>query len=235
MTYMQTMLILFLFPCLVYAQQDSMAPHRSAATIAIKGKVLPWLLLGSGINYTVGFEYGFKSANSLGIELSYNDYSSPNDKYDSATHNDIPGPRVYTVSRGMIVYYRRYFNVYDSRSYERLANLLKSDYLPYAGIFVRYGKLDLHYEAGYVTDQVSYDEWQYSAGAVIGMVISVFDLNIGPFYKMKYVKDVERSFTGNVVTYHSSQPVIGVRVGANLIFDIKKGKHYLSDYTHGEY
>ena len=108
--------------------------------------------------------------------------------------------------------------------------MLKNDYLPYVGAFCRYGKNDLHYEKGYVTTQLSYDEWQYSAGILFGIVCGYVDVNLGPFYKQKYITDVQQD---NGVTFHTHmQPNYGLRVGVNFYFiPAKHSNHYLSEYS----
>ncbi len=200
-------------------------------TWAVKAKVLPWMLIGSGINYTLGVEYGFKKVHSIGIDLVYNDMSTEHEVYDTGKKDYVSGPRMYAVVRGAFLNYRRYFDVTKTALGRPMNKVFGTNYLPYLGAFARYGKTDYHYEPGYVTSQVSYDEWQYSGGVLVGIVHSIFDFNIGPFYKQKYITDVEME--NGIKVYHDSKVSNwGLRIGVNMFFVLKqRGNHYLAKYA----
>lgn len=214
----------------IVAAQTADSGSTGNNTFIIKGKMLPWIMLGAGVNYTLGAEYGFNKVNGIGFELCYTDWSMEHEIYDTSTRDYIEGPRKFTVTRGALLYYTRYFPSRRSRAYKSLSGALKADYLPYMSIFARYGKLDWHYEDGYATNQLSYDEWQYSGGVVWGMVLGVFDLNIGPFYKVKYISDVRQGVQGTVEFHSKNVGGIGLRVGANIALVLKKSSHCRSVY-----
>lgn len=201
-------------------------------TLAIKGKVLPWLAGPEGINYTLGIEYGFAKRHSIGIDFVYNDYSFPNEVYDSTQGSYRAGPRAYTVSRGVFINYRRYY-MSGHNYFSKPLNWLSGGNggVPYLSAFLRYGKLDLHYPDGYTGTTVSYDEWQYSGGFLFGTVVGIFDFNTGPFYKEKYIHDVQQGFPWGSSDVHSISKNFGWRLGVNLFFNIKRNSnHYLALY-----
>ena len=198
---------------------------------AIKGKILPWTIAASsGVNASLGVEYGFRRVHSVGIDFTYSDYSSANEVRDTGNNQYRSGPRVYTVVRGVFINYRRYVHIDSGCSSRALHKLLKNDYMPYLGAFGRYGKNDLHYEKDYITTQLSYDEWHYSVGILIGVVSGLMDINLGPFYKTKYITDVQQD---NGIAFHTHvQSNFGLRVGINFFFiPTKSGRHYLSEYN----
>ncbi len=227
-------LILFLFLLLI-----SMAPAGAQEEVtpacdntwAIKAKVLPWMLLGSGINYTFGVEYGFHKVHSVGIDLIYNDYSSEHDVYDSSKKDYTSGPRMYTVVRGLFLNYRRYLDLNHTMLQRPFEKVFNDNYLPYVGAFGRYGKSDNHAQPGYITTQVAYDEWQYSSGVLFGVVSEILDINIGPFYKTKYIRDVEMEW-GSKAYHHYTTSNFGIRVGVDLFFVVKKkSAHKIAAYS----
>ena len=213
-----------------YAQQDNSGESHN--TWVLKGKVLPWISIGpplEGINYTLGAEYGFSRVNAIGFELVYNDNQSHEDYSPANGQGDSAGLQRYTVSRGVFVYYRRYLDMNNTFVLREIEKLFNSDCLPYVSAFTRYGKLDYHYEPGYPTRNVSYDEWQYSGGALFGVVCKVFDINMGPFYKQTNVSDVEKLGTNTL--YSHMKPSFGFRVGVNLFWVLKKNSdHLLAKY-----
>ena len=221
-----------------FAQDDSSNVQPMHHTWAIKGKVLPWSTLiipFQGINYTLGVEYGFGKLNAVGVDLVYNDNSSHQDYYDTVKKEDATGPNMYSVSRGVFLYYKRYLDLKNTLLYKPMVRITGDSYLPYISPFVRYGKKDYHYDAGYETSNVSYDEWQYSAGFLVGAVSRFFDFNIGPFYKQTYISDVEKVQGVNVLQ-SSVKPSLGFRVGINVFFIVrKKGDHVLAKYKTDKY
>ncbi len=225
-------LVAVIFSLGAYAQQPAdILPHVSNSSWAIKGKALPWTaFICSGVNYTLGIEYGFNKRNSIGVDFVYNDYSFTHDVYDSTTHEDKSGPRRFSVNRGFFVNYRRYVSTDGTWLKRQMDRVLPSGSLVYVSPFFRYGKNDYHYQEGYATSQIKYDEWQYSSGVLVGFVTSYFDLNAGPFYKQMYIQDVQMEQT--TVTYSRVRSGFGFRVGANLYLIVKKkGNHCLSKYA----
>ncbi len=200
-------------------------------TWAIKGKALPFILIGSGFNCSAGVEYGFKRVNSIGIDFTYAEYSFEHDVYDSVKKEERSGPRMHTVVRGVFLNYRRYLDIDQTYINKPLTKLFGEQVLPYVGAFARYGKSDLHYEPGYATTMIKYDEWQYSAGVLIGVVAGHVDINIGPFYKQKYITDIERE-RASVAVHSYMVPNFGLRVGVNLFLVVReKSNHMLSSYA----
>ena len=228
-------LLLFALALPAHSEQADTSSQVNSNSWAIKGKVLPWIVLGSGINYTLGVEYGFNKVNSIGIDFVYNDNSAEHDVYDTVKKSEVSGPRMYTVSRGLFINYRRYLDISNTSIYRFVSKRLKTDYLPYVGAFARYGKTDYHYQSGYITSQISYDEWQYSGGVLLGIVCGPVDINAGPFYKQKYITDVENENASQVFHSHM-QPTFGFRVGVNLFLIVKKNSgHYLAKYATANY
>lgn len=200
---------------------------------AIKGKVLPWFGIGSmrGINYTLGVEYGFAKVHSIGIDLVYNDNCSGHEVYDSVEKEYRPGPKAYTVSRGIFINYRRYLDIRKTMLYRPLVWVFNDNFLPYVSAFGRVGNRDYHYEKNYETSNISHDELQYSAGILFGVVSGVFDINAGPFYKRKDMKDVD-VVNGNVVRSSGTEYNFGFRVGVNIYLVAKMDSdHYLNRYA----
>lgn len=211
-----------------YGQTPTDSLRHPNTTIAIRGKVIPWLLIGSGINYTIGAEYGFARRHSIGIDLVYNDYSLPNDRNDSAGK---AGPRVFTVARGVFLNYKCYLTPYNSGFYKRTSAFINHDYIPYIGAFGRFGNLDLHYDDGYKTNEVSHDERHYSAGILFGMMIGIFDINVAPYYKQKYIRSATLSYTGQGIDITNTQTsFIGLRLGVNIMLVLKNSDHVLARY-----
>lgn len=227
---------LLIIPCLLsillLQAQSTTIKTPGNNTIVFKGKILPWLAGPSGINYTLGIEYGFGKKHAIGIDAVYNDYSMPHDVYDSASGSYQAGPRAYTVARGLFLYYRRY-GISGNNFFARPLNWLSGGNggVPYISSFLRYGKMDLHYDAGYATNTISYDEWQYSAGVLFGAVMGIFDINTGPFYKQKYIRQVQSGYLGSISDVHLITKGFGWRLGVNLFFVAKRNSnHYLAVY-----
>lgn len=230
---MKYLFVISFFLCsLTTLAQDTRIKTLRNNTVAIKGKILPWLAGPSGINYTLGIEYGFGKKHAIGIDAVYNDYTMPHDVYDSATGQYTAGPRAYTVSRGLFLYYRRY-GISGNNFFAKPLNWLSGGNggVPYISGFLRYGKMDLHYDDGYATNTISYDEWHYSAGCLFGAVMGIFDINTGPFYKQKYIRDVQHGLTGGISDVHLITKGFGWRLGVNLFFVAKRNSnHYLAVY-----
>jgi hypothetical protein len=192
----------------------------------VKGKILPWFFLSeSGINYTLGTEYGNGKKHSIGFDLVYNDGSSGHEVYDSATNGYVSGPRRYHVSRAVFLNYKRYFHSPGARVDRWIEKVFgQSEHIPYIGSFVRYAKVDYHFQPNYETNTVSYDEWQYSAGIVAGVLVSVFDINIGPFYKQKFISEVIAD--GGNELHSSVKNSFGLRIGVNVCGVLARRSHY---------
>ncbi len=229
---LSTSILAILFSFTVAAQNSTEFQLKASnSSWVIKGKVLPWTaFICSGVNYTVGIEYGFNKMNSIGVDFVYNDYSFTHEVYDSLAHQEKPGPRKFSVNRGYFLNYRRYMSMEGTWVKKKLDKVLPSGTLTYISPFLRYGKNDYHYQEGYTTSQIKYDEWQYSSGILVGLVTGYFDINAGPFYKQTYIQDVQMNQTS--VTYSREKSGFGFRVGVNLYLIVKKkGNHCLSKYA----
>ncbi len=221
-------IMLLAFVLNLSAQENAIVSTKSDNTWAFKGKVLPWVFLGSGINYSAGVEYGFKGTHSLGVDFVYNDKSFEHDVYDNAKKEYVSGPRMYTVARGLFLNYRRYMPADQTIFSAPLHKVFGDACLPYYSAFLRYGKTDYHYDPGFDRSQISYDEWQYSSGLLLGVVYNFFDINMGPFYKQTYITDVQ-SVNGATVYNSHLRPSLGFRVGVNLFLVAKRqSKHLLA-------
>ncbi len=227
----QMLLTLFFILMVCAGAARDFDSSRYTHTWAFKGKVLPWILIGSGINYTFGAEYTFGKVHSVGVDFAYNDYSFPNEVSDTTRHEYVSGPRNYTVVRGVFANYRRYLDLQHTFLERPAAKIFGDDMVPYLGVFFRYGKTDTHAERGYQTSTFSYDEWQYSGGVLCGIVTGNFDVNIGPFYKQRYISSVEQGRFG-YVTHSSMMPVFGLRLGVNLYLVVAgRNQHYLTRFA----
>src|SRR6185503_20921209 len=72
-------------------------PRFDSNYIAFHGKVFPYMAFGNnrGINYSLGFEYGFKVRNSISLDLVYNDFQNLVDVYDTAKKQFVEGTPKY--------------------------------------------------------------------------------------------------------------------------------------------
>ena len=214
-----TMCVLpFMGRCLAQWSNTPFNPKDSANTFALKAKVLPWVVVGSGINYTLGVEYGFAKRHSIGVDAVYNDFSTPHEIYDTVTQQYTPGPRLYEVHRALFLNYRVYGGFEKWRA---------KGCTPYLSLFGRYGKVHHYYEPGYEDPDIAYEEWHYSGGLLFGLIMGnageqCFDLNIGPSWK---VKDIRRVYNvdGAEVTEAYRKNGFALRVGMNLYFWGRRG------------
>ncbi len=225
-------LSLLIYSIYANGRGDSVGWHHD--TWAIKGKVLPWAAVAipfEGINVTLGFEYGFRDINAIGIDLVYNESSSQNG-YTDIHGDDSDGSNSYSISRGVFLYYRRYLHLEIASLPRPMRRLFKKNTLPYISPFARYGKGDWHYDPSFVTNNVSHDEWQYSAGALIGEVTGGLDINMGLFYKQTYISEVNKE-NGVSSLHNYMRPSWGFRVGVNLmlVLKVQNSRHYLAQYA----
>jgi hypothetical protein len=162
-------------------------PRFEGNCMVFRGKVLPYMAFGNnrGINYSVGFEYGFKVRNSISLDLIYNDFQNLTDVYDTAKKQFVEGSPKYMVDRGAFLSYRYYFSKFAWRD--------KKGITPYASAFLRFGNHQyLNYE-GLVTNTVSEMQWHYSGGFLIGFLKTFqtrrecfgIDVNAGFYEKEK--------------------------------------------------
>ncbi len=227
MKYIAAVLSLVLMNACVMGQTKKYV--KDNGTWAIKGKVLPWAAMFmpfQGINYSIGVEHGFGRVNAVGLDLVYNDNTSYKDYPAAGGSQDSSGPNAYTVSRGAFLYYRRYLDLNRCSFIWPTSKLYNAGFLPYASLFARYGKTDYHYDHGFETNNISYDEWQYSGGFLVGVVSSYIDVNMGPFYKQSYISEVVNLNGVNLLSSHM-KPSFGFRVGVNLFYVIKRNTNHL--------
>lgn len=213
----------------IFAQQNDLPKN---GTILIKGKVWPLIGFGVGVNCTLGLEYGFSKCHGLGIELDYTNQNYENELRDTINNKYYSGPRLYNVRRGVLIGYRYYLDIQRSRissSFYKFTGGTKS--LPYLSAFLKYTKYDQHYQQGFITNNLSYDEWHYSAGIVLGIIGEMVDVNIGSFYKLKFLSN---EFIENNSTKIKSDvwPVFGIRVGVNVIIISNKKSNHLLNVRH---
>lgn len=191
-------------------------------TIAIRGKVLPWVGLGSGINYSIGAEWGFRKVHAVGFEAVYNDHSSESERYDSSKDRYVSGPRLYYAGRGLFLYYRRYWRVLLSG---------ETPLRPYWSAYLRGGNKGTHPEDGYRGTEIAHTEREASVGLLWGLAVPFelgevgFDLNTGPFWKWRDVHDEHYDYnSGSTVVEDYKANGFGWRLGVNLIYFRKRGK-----------
>lgn len=216
-------LILLLGLPFVAQAQRRQAPVISG--IALRAFVMPYALgNANGMYYTGGAEYIFKEKHGIGLDYSYNDYNAPDAPRTGSS--ELP-PRMYSVSRGLVLSYRRYLQLHDGA---------RNRYRPYVAGFVRYGNRSFHPEDGYqpknlaLENRVKLDEQQYSAGAMIGLITAYrfgrvnLDFGAGPFIKLKDVQD-KRIEAGGIRTYQSSSRNAGLRfaIAINYMHGLRRG------------
>ncbi len=185
--------------------------HPEYRAFFVKGKVMPWLLIGAGVTYSAGFEYAFNHNNAFEVSAVYNDYSIPTEVLDTAIDAFVPGPRTYTVNRAIFGIYKRYFQM-------KIFN--PTVVKPYSALFYRYAKIHEYYQPGAPTNSIQFDQWEHSIGYLQGFLFNlkdggVLDLSAGVFYKRKYSERLSES-NGFQFSNESLRYNIGVRLGLNF-------------------
>ncbi len=192
---------------------SSISGEKSKGFI-LKGKVLPFPMGDYIFTTTVGVEYVFTKHQSLGIDLEYF-HQVRHHEYTSSKNKDSIGSNAHFINRGVLVSYRRYFNP-ENKTLLKLGEKLNAPILPYFSAFARYGKIDNHYNSGYETENIKYDEWQYSVGTVLGAYLGPVDINIGPFYKQHFTSSVDKTSAGATLT-NPFYDNWGIRIGFNFL------------------
>ena len=168
-----------------------------------------------GINYSLGFEYGFKTRNSLSLDLVYNDFQTLDDVYDPAKKQFVQGFPKYMVDRGAFVSYRYYFKKNSWRD--------KKGVTPYVSAFLRFGNHQYFNYKGVITNTISEMQWHYSGGIVCGAVKTFqvwnnrlgLDFNIGFYEKEKVFDNVYTDGSSLYVDKRNSW-YTNVRAGINF-------------------
>jgi hypothetical protein len=113
------------------------------------------------------------------------------------------------------VNYRYYFRADKWRK--------NNDFIPYAGLFCRYGTVEHDFDKGYETDYEKETEYHYSGGVFSGLLINIerhfgIDAYFGLFYKKKrYEYILENAAPGNPPSVYLSDN-FGFRIGLNCYF-----------------
>jgi hypothetical protein len=181
-------------------------------SIGLKGKILPWIAIGSGVNSLIGIEFGFHKQHSIGFDIYFHRWSFPApEKYDSTTKQYIAGqPRARNRDKAVFLNYRFYFKSKDLRD--------KKGIVPYIGAFSRAGYFKYVYDEGYITNETLHRELQYSFGVLGGILATkdaFYDINLGIYYKQKYMK--RNYYDDNVPkTEFDTFGNFGFRLGLNL-------------------
>lgn len=207
---------------------------------AIKAKVLPWISplgSGSGYNPSCGFEFGFLKNHSVGVDLTYNQYSfSSGDVKDTVTNNYEPGPRVKNYDRALILSYRYYLNFNKLRAKEGIAF--------YTGTFFRAGKLSYGYDEGYNRDRSTLRENHLSGGIIFGILKEIhqfdkidnplyLDVYIAPFIKQKEITSEHLNEYHQLIEKTDFSINYGLRVGLTLSMNFSRKsliKHKAKSY-----
>ena len=214
-------LLIFLALAWPARAQDFQTPYNPKGnyhTWSIKGKVLPFLLgNGGGISGLLGIEYGFAKNQSIGIDgfIELQEDSDDN-VYDTAGVKQDIGDYYFSKERAVFLNYRYYFN---------WKKLRDRGIVPYLLCFLRYGKLDQHYDPDYpLTSFLSNHEKHTSAGIMLGATSIIgannrlgLDINTGLFDKQKVISTVY--LKNGVETTTASKPVgLGYRLSVNLTY-----------------
>ncbi len=208
---------------LINAEPNCITPFNKNAPFnnyVIKFKVLPWISTpsGSGINPSLGFEYGFSKNQSIGINLYYNQYSFATDEvYDTITSQYYSGPRVSNRDKAIFLNYRYYFGLNKIRE--------KSATTFYIGSFFRFGLLNFKFEEGYVNLSHITKENHYSLGIFYGLSKQLacynkkqlsIDTYFGIYLKQK-VQFIEYFDEQNNLVRDIKHPINpGIRIGLTL-------------------
>ena len=218
-------IVILLFPYSKLAAQTNAIYYPSDPshnTFTIKAFSVPTFLFINGMNGSLGVEYGFKKRHSVGVSIVYTESGSKM-SYNDSTQKAAGYPFLHSVDRGVLVYYRYYTKGWY--------HVLNSDFRPYASGFVRFGNHDWHHDKNYETNQIKYDEQQFSTGVLVGVVTPLevgglcVDANIGPFWKWKNTRDEHLENAVAVVDYSKEQK-LGLKVGLTLSYVLKRGKAY---------
>lgn len=193
---------------------------------AIKLKVLPWVAIpsGQGLNYSAGFEYGFKKNHSIGIDLFYHQYSfSSGDYYDSTRQEHLGKPRMLQRDKAVFLNYRYYFNFNSFRGEPGIAH--------YLGSYVRYGRKKYKFEEDYEkyeTKSGIVSEDHYSFGIMYGIIYPLTLLKNGKqvnvdCYASLYVKQKVQHIKymneqSDLIEDTDTPGIIGFRIGLTLSF-----------------
>jgi len=209
--------------------ETSYNPKADYHTWSVKGKVLPYPILGNGagISVLLGVEYGFAMNQSIGVDV-FSDWSeNSNDNVaDTAGVQHAFGDYYAGFEKALFLNYRYYFN------FRRLRE--KKGVAPYLLVFFRDGKIYQHFDPLYpVQSWISNRERQYSAGLMVGATMQSnlgpdrldLDINLGIFDKLKEISQVY--LENGVQTTVNSRPVgPGFRLSVNLVYwwAIKSGR-----------
>ena len=194
-------------------------PRSNVRNWSIRGKALPFVLGDqSGISFLLGGEYGFAKNQSIGID-GFIELASKSDNNSTDTAGVMHDVARYyhSTERALFLNYRYYF------SYQKLRR--DHGIVPYLLVFLRYGKIDEHYNPLYpLSSFLNNYETHYSAGLMAGTIIQLsrtgrlgVDINTGIFVKRK---DISTTYSNNhhLTTDTSKLLGPGFRFAANLVY-----------------
>ena len=219
-------LSIFLFGSIYsFAQKDGFNSHISQTdsphhAFSVKAKLWIWPVFMTAIQLGAGAEYGFKDRYAISAEAEFSFYNFPNDG-----GSDSVGPRLNTNFGGIILTFKKYYMVRGSALY--------------LGVFGRYGVKSITFDAGYITDTTSWNQYQYSLGMVVGGIIPIgkrlsIDFNLGPFYKEKYTHSVYTQ-NGSIVDIHNHSGNFGLRLSCDFSFGFPKKSRHLMQHNQPYY
>lgn len=223
-----SLLLLCSLPLVLSAQFTTpYDPRGNGRNWSIKGKALPFVLGDKGgISALLGAEYGFAKNQSIGIDgfIELTSKSDNNSTDTAGVMHDVA--RYYHGrERALFLNYRYYF------SYRKLRR--DHGVVPYVLAFLRYGKIDQHYDPLYpLTSWLNNYETHYSAGLMAGSMFQLshsgrlaVDVDTGIFLKQR---DITTTYLHNHTPItNTSKPLgPGFRFAANLVywFCIRKPK-----------
>gem|GEM_PF-2002734 len=214
---------------LISVEETSFSKYADYQNWVIKGKIIPLLVPippGSGYNPSIGVEYGFCKNNSIGLDLTYYNYSfSQGDRYDSTKQEYVAKARVQEINTALVLSYRRYLHLQKIRE--------KNGTILYFGSFIRAGKLMYEPEKGYIDKTHIVRENHYSIGLMFGVLQELYyfekikkplyiDAYFGVFVKQKELKH-EYYDQNNTLVKNSDYPTnVGIRIGLNFSMAFKR-------------
>ncbi|MFI5204620.1 MAG: hypothetical protein ACHQF2_09010 [Flavobacteriales bacterium] len=220
---MKLTLLFILLSLTSYSQTDSInisvrptpfSPNNTSNTLAIKGKILPWVMGNNGgVNGGLGIEQGFCKGHSIGAEWNFNRWAKHYDN-DSGYSDDI-----YHRDRALVANYRFYYSGIGKK---------RRGVCFYHGISYRYGRLKYEWSeplaVNYNILQIKYyNAVGFLSGFFIGFEDSKtfgIDINAGVYYNMKQIHN----------TYTPSSGIANGTMHANT-WDFRIGFNFMWWFT----
>jgi len=202
------------------AQHNVNPNNRNNNALIVKFKVIPMIVIGTGIFASSGIEYCFKKIHSFSAEVGAYTYSLPEEDFDSATNQYESGRRLHNHSQHVTFQYKYYLNEGKRRTL-------------YFGAYSKFEKIYHVYESGYnSSNERGYTELQTSFGTILGIMLPFsdwpfgLDVHLGPFYKKKNIDKSYLSASQSIISTSEENFNFGIRLGVSCYWVFyRNGKH----------